>query len=92
MTKPLTASEAKVLGCLRDRAGDDENCLPSGFVASLTDLSLIQARRAIKSLQRRGYVELVRGIFNSDGEIAGSGYCCTPSGKQHLPQVRGADV
>ncbi|MFZ5713076.1 MAG: hypothetical protein ACOY3N_09570 [Bradyrhizobium sp.] len=91
MTKPLTSSEIKVLDCLRERAGDDENCLPSGFVASLTDLSLLQARRAIKSLQRRGYVELVRGIFNSDGEIAGSGYCCTPAGTQHLPQNRQAD-
>lgn len=86
MTKPLTVSETKVLDCLRDRASDDENCLPSGFVASLTDLSLLQARRAIKSLQRRGYVELVRGIFNSDGEIAGSGYCCTPAGRSVSPQ------
>lgn len=87
MSKPLTASEAKVLDCLQGRAGNDENCLPSGFVASLTDLSLLQARRAIKSLQRRGYVELVRGIFDGDGMIAGSGYCCTPAGRSFSPQV-----
>ncbi len=91
MSKPLTASETKVLACLKDRAGNEENCLPSGFVACLTDLSLLQARRAIKSLQRRGYVELVRGIFNSEGYIAGSGYCCTPAGLSTTPHERKAE-
>jgi hypothetical protein len=81
MTKPLTGSEGKVLKCLDDHYGLEGNCLPSGFVASLTDLSLLQARRAIKSLQRRGYAELVRGIFNDEGMIAGSGYCCTAEGR-----------
>jgi hypothetical protein len=81
MSKPLTSSEAKVLECLRDRYADDgNNCLPSGFIASLTDLSLLQARRAVKSLQRRGYAELIRGIFNDEGQICGSGYCCTREG------------
>lgn len=83
MTKPLTNSEAKVLECLRDRRHDDcGNCLPSGFIASLTDLSLLQARRAVKSLQRRGYAELIRGIFNDEGQICGSGYCCTREGAE----------
>lgn len=81
MSKPLTTSEAKVLECLRDRSADEgANCLPSGFIASLTDLSLLQARRAVKSLQRRGYAELIRGIFNDEGQICGSGYCCTKAG------------
>ena len=83
MTKPLTMSESKVLECLSDRyAHEDANCLPTGFIASLTDLSLLQARRAVKSLQRRGYAELIRGIFNSDGQICGSGYCCTMAGRE----------
>lgn len=81
VSKPLTASESKVLKCLGERARYDENCLPSGFIASLTDLSLLQARRAVKSLQRRGYAELVRGIFRDDGLLAGSGYCCTAEGR-----------
>ncbi len=81
--RPLTMSEGKVLECLSDRYGDDGgNCLPSGFIASLTDLSLLQARRAIKSLQRRGYAELIRGIFNDEGQICGSGYCCTREGRE----------
>jgi hypothetical protein len=92
MSKPLTVSEAKVLDCLKDRAGNDENCLPSGFVATLTDLSLLQARRAIKSLQRRGYLELVRGVFDSDGAIAGSGYCCTAVGRSISPHVLTPDA
>ncbi len=83
MTKPLTQSESKVLECLSDRfADEDNNCLPSGFIASLTDLSLLQARRAVKSLQRRGYAELIRGIFNDEGQICGSGYCCTIAGRE----------
>ena len=83
MSKPLTTSEGKVLECLSDRYADDgANCLPTGFIASLTDLSLLQARRAVKSLQRRGYAELIRGIFNSDGQICGSGYCCTMEGRE----------
>lgn len=81
MGKQLTKSECMVLKCLEEHSGHDENCLPSGFIAALTDLSLLQARRAVKSLQRRGYAELVRGIFRDDGSLAGSGYCCTPEGR-----------
>jgi len=82
MNRPLNKTETAVLEILSDRFCDEDgNCLPSGFIASLADLSLLQARRAVKSLQRRGYAELVRGIFNSDGQIAGSGYCCTRTGR-----------
>jgi len=81
MNKPFTKSERAVLKCLEEHSSHDENCLPSGFIATLTDLSLLQARRAVKSLQRRGYAELVRGIFRDDGSLAGSGYCCTPEGR-----------
>jgi hypothetical protein len=74
----------KVLECLNDHYGHDGNCLPSGFIASLTDLSLLQARRAVQSLQRRGYAELIRGIFNDEGQICGSGYCCTMTGRNEF--------
>lgn len=82
MSKPLTKTEATVLEILNDRFSDENgNCLPSGFIAALADLSLLQARRAVKSLQRRGHAELVRGIFRDDGMLAGSGYCCTRAGR-----------
>lgn len=82
MSGPLTVSEAKVLERLSDRYNSEMNCLSSGFIASLTDLTLLQARRAVKSLVRRGYAELIRGVFNDEGQICGSGYCCTRKGRE----------
>ncbi|WP_448043775.1 helix-turn-helix domain-containing protein [Bradyrhizobium liaoningense] len=81
MKRPLTESETLVLGILFDHYYSDSNCLYSRYIAKLCNLTMLQARRAIKSLERRGYVELIRGIFDSDGAIVGSGYCCTSLGR-----------
>ncbi len=75
---PLTATELKVLEVLSDHY--DETCLYSRGVAENAGISLVAARRAIKSLERRGYAELHRGLFDDDGMIAGSGYSATRAG------------
>lgn len=42
-------------------------------------------RRTVRSLARKGFAEYGRGLWNDDGEMAGSGYCCTKAGCAALP-------
>lgn len=41
-------------------------------------------RRCARSLARKGLAEYGRGLWTEDGEVAGSGYCCTPAGAKLL--------
>ena len=47
-----------------------------------TKLEKTQVRRSVRSLARKGLAEFVRGLFDDDGMVAGSGYCCTRAGKE----------
>jgi len=76
----LTATEMKVLRFLDESYL--EGCWYSRAIAGHAEVSLLAARRAIKSLVRRGYVELTRGLFDDDGMIAGSGYNATQAGHE----------
>lgn len=38
-------------------------------------------RRVVRSLARKGYVELIRGLFSDDGYLNGSGYGPTREGR-----------
>jgi len=82
MNATFTNSELAVLKILDEHYS--ESCLYSSGVVDLTGLSRLQARRAIKSLVRRGMAELQRGLFDDDGKIAGSGYSCTKAGHEIL--------
>jgi hypothetical protein len=81
----FTDSEWLVLKVLDENY--HENCLYSSGVVDLTGLNRLQARRAIKSLVRRGMAELQRGLFDDDGKIAGSGYSCTQAGHAILALI-----
>ena len=41
-----------------------------------------------RDLRNRGYVTFERGLFNEDGEVAGSGYAITKAGKKYLDVLR----
>jgi hypothetical protein len=73
----MTRSEIMVLELLDENYM--ESCLYTLGVVNGTGLGRLAARRAIKSLVRRGYVELSI-VFDDDGMLAGSGYGCTPEG------------
>lgn len=39
-----------------------------------------EVRRVVRQLARKGYAQFVRGLFDDDGAMCGSGYCITPDG------------
>ena len=82
----LNENEEKVLKYLDDFAEDrDEGvCTYTKFIAKGVGLDEKKARRAIRSLVRKGMAEYHRGLFDDDGMVAGSGYCISDSGKALL--------
>ena len=75
----LNANEMKCLKVLSENYNSDTNCLY--FRAFLgTGLILKQARRAVRSLARKGLARYECGLFDEDGAVAGSGYCATQEG------------
>jgi hypothetical protein len=51
-------------------------------IEGATKLNRKVVRRACRSLARKGLTEFVRGLFDGDGMIAGSGYSATLQGAQ----------
>ena len=83
----MSAREEKVLAYL-DEYYDriDENCHYFWLIADGTGLDKKQVRRAARSLARKGLTKYVRGLFDEDGQVAGSGYCCTQLGHDALAE------
>lgn len=50
--------------------------------AGLTGLSRGEIRRACLSLRDKQFARYGKGLFTEDGDLAGSGYCCTKAGKE----------
>lgn len=63
-----------------DNFGDNECCRYRRSIERATGLSRAQSGRALAALQRLGFVAFHRGLFNEDGEVAGSGYATTRAG------------
>ncbi len=51
-------------------------------IADDVKLEIKQVRRACRSLKKKGFAEYIRGLFDEDGMVAGSGYCCTNKGAE----------
>jgi hypothetical protein len=77
----LSERETKVLKVLVDHYNSEGNCLYFSTIARGSGLDKRKARIATRSLARKGCAQFVRGLFDDDGMVAGSGYCCTPLGK-----------
>lgn len=80
----ISERELKALKALAENYGSDCNCLYFREVARRTKLPQVQVRRSVRSLARKGLAEYTRGLFNDDGMVAGSGYCCTRVGYEFL--------
>jgi len=72
----VNEAESQILNCLID-AGDDFGYLSFADISSRTGLERKIVRRACRALARKGLAAYGRGLFNDDGEVAGSGYTAT---------------
>jgi len=79
----ISKRELDCLKVLDEYYHSDQNCLYFRAFTS-TKLKISQVRRAVRSLARKGYAEYVRGLFDDDGMVAGSGYCITKKGHEFL--------
>ena len=83
----ISEREAKVLEVLADHFLSECNCLFFKTIASLSGVEKHLVRRVTRSLARKGLAEFIRGLFDDEGMVAGSGYCCTRAGKELSDQL-----
>lgn len=76
----ISELQRKVLNELAEHYSSDANCMYIKFIASECGVDYRQARLAVRALARKGLAQYVRGLFDEDGMVAGSGYCCTFEG------------
>lgn len=76
----VSEREARVLAVLARYWGTDGPCVYFITIAREARMTIRRARLATRSLARKGLAEYVRGLFDDEGMVAGSGYCCTPAG------------
>lgn len=80
MSKTVSERELRILEVLTDHYCMEGNCLYFSYIGKLTSLDRSQVKRSVRSLARKGFAEYVRGLFDDDGMVAGSGYCATRAG------------
>lgn len=77
----LSEREEKVLNVLAYyRDDEEERCVYMKTIAEETKLTVVQVRRSVRALARKGLAEYHRGLFDEDGKVAGSGYCASEEG------------
>ena len=77
----LNGNEVKVLESLVGASQPEgEMCISFAWIMDDTKLDRKEVRKACRSLARKGLAEFYRGLFNDDGEVAGSGYCASRAG------------
>ncbi len=82
----LSLLERKVLRALHSAWNEYEDFCFLSFkpLCRRTRLSRAEVRRGCRSLKRKGFAQYGRGLWNYDGEVAGSGYACTKAGREVL--------
>ena len=83
----INEKEKKVLQFLAQFWEDVFNCVFFKYIAEETKLTVKEARRACRSLGKKGLTKYVTGLFHDDGMIAGSGYCCTRKGAEFIEKI-----
>lgn len=81
----INENEEKVLESLAEL--DEGYAKYFRAIVKETGLELKIVRRSCRSLKRKGLAEFMRGLFNEDGETAGSGYGCTPEGHKVCEEI-----
>lgn len=92
MTKiTINEKERIVLEILAEEWSSDSNCFYfKGILSRLNQrieggakipiMGIPEIRRACRSLARKELAQFHRGLFDEDGQVAGSGYCATEKG------------
>jgi hypothetical protein len=83
----LNEEEIRALECLSNHYHSEGNCLYFRTIAEYAGIEPKRVRRIVRSLARKGYAEFVRGLFDDDGQAAGSGYCCTRAGYDRFQKI-----
>lgn len=83
----LSAEELAVLRRLDSIYDRDANCFNLRSLSEVCDGSVEMARCTVRILAMRGLAKFQRGLFDSDGMTAGSGYCCTHTGHAFLKAI-----
>lgn len=78
----MSPNETKALKALAEAYSDYEDFCFLSFkgIAARSKLDAKLVRRTVRSLARKGFARYQRGLWTEDGEMAGSGYCCTKEG------------
>jgi predicted transcriptional regulator len=84
MTVTVSDRERKCLKILVEYSDSDASCLYFRTIARRTGLGRIQVKRSVRSLARKGLAEYIRGLFDDEGMVAGSGYCATQTGREFM--------
>jgi Mn-dependent DtxR family transcriptional regulator len=88
----VSPNEMKALKALADARSEYEDFCYLSFkgIAKRSGLDPSLVRRTVRSLARKGFAEYGRGLWTDEGEMAGSGYCCTKAGAAALPPAESA--
>lgn len=80
--KRISSLELRVLNCLAAGWSTENDWRAYYFrtVSKKACVTLAEARRACRSLTKKGLAQYERGLFTEDGETAGSGYRATEAG------------
>lgn len=83
----MSPNEMKALKALAEAYSEYEEFCFLNFkgIAARSGLEPRLVRRTVRSLARKGLAQYGKGLWTSDGELAGSGYCCTKAGYAAVP-------
>jgi hypothetical protein len=76
----VNQAEGKALAAMADYYEEQYACFAT--IASDANLDPKCIRRTVRSLARKGLAEYAKGLWNDDGEPAGSGYRATKLGRE----------
>lgn len=86
----MIEAKRRVLNALNEgtRPGPDYRCVPFSHLVIETRLDRRTVRRHCRALAREGLAEFHSGLWTDDGETAGSGYCISVAGREHLKPAK----
>jgi hypothetical protein len=80
--------ERKVLQSLSEAGWGEDWYLPFAPICDEWGLARNVVRRACRSLARKGLAEFESGLWDEDGEPAGSGYTATEAGRKAFAKLK----
>jgi len=88
MIEKIGNKERLVLTLLVESFEDEANCYYIRGIANNTGLTEKEARRAVRSLARKGLTAHIKGLFDDEGMVAGSGYSATLAGCKFIEREK----